>query len=243
MRKLYLQIVTILFFHLLSSVKTMAQSCGSFVATCIPHESRCAATGSIKVNASGGSGNYKYKVTGVVNTNFTSTDSITGLAPGVYAVTVNDISTNCTITINNVTVPGTYNDPRFTLNSVDVSCDNGNNGSISLFTQNFGRAPFSYSIVSPSPMGVGTSNTTGTFNNLTAGVYSIRLTDSCGGIQTRLVTIQNYTWKIDSVRFNKISCDSAAGYIRVSDSRGNISTITGIPGLLYGIVRSAGDTI
>ncbi len=243
MRKLYLLIVTILFFNFLSPVKTRAQICANLSAVCTPQESRCAATGSIKINAAGGTGNYMYKVTGAVNTNFTSADSITGLSAGTYSVTVNDINSNCTVIINNIIVPGTYTDPRFTLNSVDVSCDNGSNGSISLATQNFGRAPFSYSIVAPSPMGVGTVNTTGTFNNLSAGVYSIRLTDSCGGIQTRLVTIQNYTWKIDSVRFNKISCDSAAGYISVSDSRGNSSTVASIPGLLYAVVRGPGDTI
>ncbi|MBL0357219.1 MAG: T9SS type A sorting domain-containing protein [Chitinophagaceae bacterium] len=220
-----------------------AQICSSFAVTYISYESRCAATGSIKVNATGGSGNYKYKVAGTISTNFTSTDSITGLPAGVYTLTVTDIVTNCTINIANVSVAGTYRDPRFTLNSVDVSCDNGSNGSISLATRTFGRGPFRYSIVAPSPMGVGTTNSTGTFNNLSAGVYTIRLTDSCGGIQSRLVTINNYTWKIDSVRFTKFSCDSATGYVRVSDSRGNISTVSGIPGLLYGVVRGAGDTI
>lgn len=217
--------------------------CGSFFATTTPYESRCTATGSIKVHASGGSGNYKYKASGTVNTNFTSTDSITGLPAGTYTVTVTDITTNCSKVITNIIVPGTYQDPRFTLNKVDVSCDNGNNGSISLATQNFGRAPFSYSIIAPSPMGIGTTNATGTFSNLSSGIYTIRLMDSCGGIQTRLVTINNYTWKIDSVKFNKISCDSAAGYIRVSDNRGNISTITGLPGFTYGVIRSTGDTI
>ncbi len=242
MRKIYLLMVTILLFNIFSPVEMLAQ-CSGLHATCIPHESRCAATGSIKVNVTGGSGNYKYKVIGPVNTNFTSTDSITGLSAGTYTTIVTDITTNCTVSIPNTVVPGSYTDPRFTLNSVDVSCDNGNNGGISLSEQNFGRAPFTYSIVAPSPMGIGTVNTTGTFNNLVAGVYSIRLTDSCGGIQTRLVTIRNYTWKIDSVRFRKISCDSATGYIRATDNRGNISTITGVPGLMYAIVRSAGDTI
>lgn len=193
--------------------------------------------------ATGGSGSYKYKVAGAANTNFTSTDSITGLPAGTYTLTVTDIVTNCTLNFTNVIVSGTYRDPRFTLNSVDVSCDNGSNGSISLATQTFGRGPYRYSIVAPSPMGVGTTNSSGTFNGLSAGVYTIRLTDSCGGIQSRLVTINNYTWKIDSVRFTKFSCDSASGYVRVSDSRGNISTINGIAGLLYGVVRSAGDTV
>jgi len=243
MKKFYFLFFTVLFFTTAIPLYLQAQACGSFASTCKTYESRCAATGAIKVIASGGSGNYKYKVTGTINTNFTSADSITGLPAGTYTLTVTDIVTNCTIDILNVNVPGTYRDPRFTLNSIDVSCDNGSNGSISLATQVFGRGPFRYSIVAPSPMGVGTVNSTGTFNNLSAGVYTIRLTDSCGGIQSRLVTINNYTWKIDSVRFTKFSCDSARGRVTVSDSRGNVSTISGIPGLLYGVVRGVGDTI
>ena len=67
--------------------------------------------------------------------------------------------------------------------------------------------------------------------------------DSCGGIQTRLVTINNYTWKIDVVLFEKLSCNKAEGFVQVSDSKGNISTVSGIPGFMYGVVRAVGDTI
>ncbi|HOZ77073.1 MAG TPA: T9SS type A sorting domain-containing protein [Ferruginibacter sp.] len=242
MRKLYPVLITSLVLFCLIPHTGLGQ-CGTLSGTATPQESRCMATGFITVTASGGSGNYKYKAVGPVNTSFTSADSITGLPPGNYSVTITDITSNCSIVIAGVVVTGTYQDPRFTLNKEDVSCDNGNNGSISVGTQNFGRAPFMYSIIAPSPTGVGTSNATGTFTGLSAGLYTIRLTDSCGGIQTRLVNVNNYTWKIDSVRFRKISCDSATGYIRVSDNRGNISTITGLPGFTYGIVRSAGDTI
>ena len=92
-------------------------------------------------------------------------------------------------------------------------------------------------------MGIGTSNSTGIFTGLTAGNYSIRMTDSCGGIQTRQITIINYTWWIDSYPFTKTGCDEASGYIKVMDSQGNISTAGGIPGFMYGIVRAPGDTI
>jgi hypothetical protein len=222
---------------------TKAQECASLTAQITPYESRCAATGAIKISAGGGSGSYKYKVTGPVNIDFTSADSITGLSSGIYTVIVNDIVSNCTYTQLNVIVPGSYKDPRFTLNTFDVTCDNGNNGSVSLNSQTFGRGPFMYSIVAPSPMGVGVTNNTGTFNSLIGGIYTIKLTDSCGGIQTRLVTINNYTWKIDSFSFKKISCDTAQGVITVSDSKGNISTLGGLPGFVYGIIRNVGDTI
>ena len=242
MKKFYLSGLMLVSFLALTSF-AIAQSCAGFGATAVGYESRCAATGSIKITASGGSGDYSYKVTGPITTNFTSTDSITGLPAGTYVVTVEDITKNCTFNLPNVVVPGTYNDPRFTLISTDVTCDNGDNGSIGLNTVTNGLAPFEFSIIAPSPMGVGTTNSTGTFTDLKAGIYTIRLTDSCGGIQTRLVTINNYHWQIDSFVFWKISCDTAQGYIRVSDNKGNVSTISGLPGFEYGIVRSPGDTI
>ena len=242
MKKLYFLISFFCSIILLFPSEVFSQ-CGSLVANAISYESRCAATGAIKIYASGGSGSYKYRTIGPVNTNYTSTDSITGLSAGVYAVQVNDIITNCNFTINNVVVKGTYKDPRFTLNKLDVSCNNVSNGSIFLATQLFGLTPFIYTIVAPSVMGVGTSNSTGNFPNLSAGNYFIRLTDSCGGIQTRQITINNYTWDIVEYPFTKISCYEASGYIKVTDSRGNISTVSGIPGFMYGIVRSPGDTL
>ncbi len=242
MKKFYL------LFHILSCLlfvlpqKVLSQ-CSTLTANCIGYESRCAATGSIKINASGGSGNYKYRTFGPVNTNFTSTDSITGLSAGTYSVLVNDITTNCTFTVTDVIVTGNYQDPRFTLSKVDVSCDNASNGSITVSGFQFGLAPFVYTIVAPSPLGVGTTSSNGVFENLSAGDYSIRLTDSCGGIQTRQITVNNYTWALIEYPFSKISCSEASGYIKVTDSRGNISTVSGIPGFMYGIVKSAGDTI
>jgi hypothetical protein len=242
MQKFYPSLLFVLAFCLFTPKHSLSQRC-SLTTDYATYESRCAATGAIKVNPFGGSGAYKYKVTGPVSTDFTSTDSITGLSAGSYILTVTDINTGCTINMPDVVIPGNYKDPRFTLNSTDVTCDNGNNGRITLAGRQFGRAPYRYSIISPSPMGVGTTNNTGTFNNLIGGIYTIRLTDSCGGIQTRLVTINNYTWKIDSFSFVKFNCDSVRGRFIVSDSRGNISTVSGLPGFLYGIVRTPGDTV
>lgn len=243
MRKLYTNLLFTLLGILALPQLARSQDCSTLTAVFTTYESRCAATGSIKILATGGSGDYKYKVTGPTNTNYTTTDSITGLSAGIYTITINDITNNCTISITNAEVLGTYQDPRFTLNKQDVTCDNGNNGSITVNGLQYGLAPFTYSIVAPSPMGIGTSNSTGVFSDLIAGDYSIRLTDSCGGIQTRQITVGNYSWWIDSYSFTKTACDEATGFIKVVDSRGNISTVSGIPGFTYGIVRSPGDTI
>lgn len=220
------------------------QDCSTLSANFTPYESRCASTGSIKIVVTGGSGSYKYKTFGPVNSNFTTTDSITGLTAGTYSVVVTDIVSNCSLTQSGVVVLGSYKDPRFALHPTNVSCDNGFNGSILVNGQQFGRPPFFYTIVAPSPMAVGMSNSTGIFNNLQAGDYTIRMTDSCGGIQTRQTRINNYSWQIDSYNFIKTVCDSATGFIKVVDSRGNISTVgSGIPGFNYGIVRQPGDTV
>jgi hypothetical protein len=233
----------LLCFLLIGKITAIAQSCSNLQATCITTESRCFATGTITVNATGGSGAYKYKAIGPVTTSFTTSNIFSGLPSGSYTIIIQDININCTLTKPNIIVDGDYQDPRFELNKVDIICENGNDGSITVVNQQFGRAPYTYSIISPSPMGVGTSNNTGIFTNLIAGDYGISMTDSCGGIQTRRIIIEPYSWWIDSYAFTKFSCDSAGGYIKVKDNKGNISTVGGIPGFTYGIVRSPGDTV
>jgi len=165
MQKIYFFVQLALCFCTVFPKFSNGQNCTALTATFNTYESRCAATGSISVYASGGSGSYKYKTLGPVNTNFTSSDSITGLSAGVYTVIVSDLITNCTFTKSNIVVPGSYQDPRFILTGINVSCDNGNNGSITVGGQQFGTAPFAYTIVSPSPMGVGKTNSSGIFNN------------------------------------------------------------------------------
>ena len=243
MKKFYLAVsFTLIFFSILPS-NTFAQDCSLLAATFKAYESRCAATGSIKVFTSGGSGSYKFKTLTPINSNYTTSDSLTGLSAGPYTVIVTDIVTNCSFTQNGIIVPGSYQDPRFALTKVDVTCDGANNGIIQVTGLNFGTAPFLFTIVAPSAMNVGTKSNIGLFKNLAPGDYTVRLADSCGGIQTRQITINNYKWWIDSYNFNKTICDSATGFIKVIDSKGNISTVGGIPGFTYGVVRQPEDTI
>ena len=220
------------------------QTCATLNASWLATESRCTATGTINITATGGSGNYNYKASGPVTTSFTSTSLITGLPPGTYTITVEDVVTGCSINRNNVIIGGNYSDPRFQLNFTDVTCINGTNGTISVGSTQNGRSPFRYTIVAPSAMGVGTFNSTGTFTNLIPGDYSIQLQDSCGGIQTRRVTIQNYNWWIDQAVATKPHCDSVLVNITLLDNKGNNNLSgTTFNGYQYGIVRGPGDTV
>jgi hypothetical protein len=244
MKKFYLFFFYILIhtaFSLLPEI-TYGQSCSTLTASYTETESRCAATGTIQINATGGSGNYQYKVAGPVVTNFTSSSLITGLLAGRYLITVKDIVTNCIYDNDSVTVAGSYLAPNFTMASTDVTCINGNDGSITVNGQTFGRAPFSYTIIAPSASGVGTVSATGVFTGLTSGSYLIQLSDSCGAIQTRSAIIQNYDWYINNHTVTKIGCDSIAVTINLKDSKGNVTPSPVFNGFTYGASATAGDT-
>jgi hypothetical protein len=218
------------------------QDCSSLSFTYSTAESRCVATGSITVNVSGGSGNYNYKAIGPVTTPVTSSNIITGLAPGYYSVLVTDLTTTCSKQIDSIYVNGSYSDPRFQLTKSDASCA-GNDGSISVVNQQFGRSPFTYTIIAPSPSSVGTTNTTGSFSGLIPGEYVVQLQDSCGGIQVRRITIENYNWWFDSVSVVRNGCSMADAFIRIRDNKGNVNTSgSAFSGFVYGYIDQNGDT-
>jgi hypothetical protein len=237
MKKLY-----IFFSLLLIALQLAAQDCSTLQFTTAVTESRCFATGSINVTASGGSGSYNYRVIGPVTKPFTSANLITGLQAGYYKVIVKDVNTNCTKEKDSVYVPGTYQDPRFQLTKQNVTCL-GNDGSIQVINQQYGRAPFTYTIISPSASSVGTTNTSGNFAGLIPGEYYVQLKDSCGGIQVRRITIENYNWWFDSVSVVRLGCDSASAFIRLRNNSNELNTIgSAFAGFTYGVTLTASDT-
>lgn len=215
--------------------KAYAQDCSTLSITTTTTESRCMSTGSVTVNVTGGTGSYNYKVTGPVSTSFTSSNVITGLEPGTYDLVVKDVNSGCQQT-SSITISGSYSDPRFDLTKTDVSCL-GNDGTITTGSLQYGRSPFTYSIISPSPSNVGATNATCYFTGLTAGEYAIQLKDSCGGIQVRRITVQNYSWWFDHVDGDKIDCDNAEVTVVLKDNKGNYNTSgTNFSGFTYRIV-------
>ncbi|MDI3318145.1 T9SS type A sorting domain-containing protein [Pinibacter soli] len=222
---------------------TFSQECSSLKATTVTTESRCTATGSIEITATGGSNNYNYRVDGPVTTSYTSSRLLTGLSAGTYTVYVKDIVKGCEITVANVVVSGSYSDPRFALSKTDVTCKNGSDGTISVTGAVNGRTPFIYSIIAPSPSSVGVTNTSGNFTNLLSGEYVVQLQDSCGGKQTRRITILNYDWWIDSQSITNAGCDLVNVAIGLKDNKGNTSgSGTLFSGFRFGYTLSKGDT-
>ncbi|PZR26279.1 MAG: hypothetical protein DI535_14850 [Citrobacter freundii] len=242
------QLLTIAFGLMILTRISFAQAvnpdCSGFNATYTTKESRCASTGSITITPSGGSGNYSYRILSPISLPITSTSTITGLAPGNYTVQTKDMTTGCTLVQGNIIVAGSYNDPRFSLEKTDLTCIGSQNGSIAVTDLQNGRSPFTYKIIAPSPTGVGISNSTGIFNSISAGEYYIQLLDSCGGIQTRSVAIQDYNWSISGNTVTKTSCNTIYVSLILTDNKGN-NNLTGSAffGFKYGVVNAPGDTI
>jgi hypothetical protein len=223
---------------------TVAQNCDSLTASWSSTESRCKATGTVEIVVKGGSGNYNYMLAGSVNTGFTSSPSIGGLPGGTYTGTVKDVVSACTYTLNNIVVPGSYVEPRFGLTETDVSCTNGSDGTVSVTSLTNGLGPFGFWLVAPSAMLVGAYSNTGTFTGLIPGTYTVQMMDSCGAIQTRTISIQNYSWAVYTSSVVSVGCTNYYVQLTLRDSKGNFNTSgTAFNGFQYGVVAVAGDTV
>ncbi len=132
-------------------------------------------TGSITVNAAGGTPNYSYFWT---PGNFT-TSTISNLLAGTYTVTVSD-NNNCQAT-NSVLISQPALALSVTTSTIAVSCNGGNNGGATANPIG-GTAPYTY-LWTPGNF------TSQSIAGLTQGNYSVTVTDFNGCITTSSATI------------------------------------------------------
>lgn len=119
--------------------------------------------GTANANAMGGTSPYTY-----LWSNSQISASITGLAAGTYSVTVTD-NKSCTANASIIiTQPAAFS---VSVSSTNISCNGGNNGS-STATAGGGTGPYSY-------LWSG-GQTTPSVNNLSAGAFSVTVTDNNG---------------------------------------------------------------
>ncbi|TRO64046.1 LamG-like jellyroll fold domain-containing protein [Christiangramia sabulilitoris] len=136
--------------------------------------------GSIAINVTGGDGNYNYHWTGPNGFTATSKD-ISNLSPGSYTVTVTDESDG----ENSETIIVAEPDELIIANSTTtpVSCNGGNDGTVTAGTISGGNTTFQYSIDGSN------FQSSKTFNDLSAGNYTITVRDEKGCEDTETVTI------------------------------------------------------
>ncbi|NHN25559.1 T9SS type B sorting domain-containing protein [Flavobacterium jejuense] len=142
--------------------------------------------GIITVNAAGGSGNYTYTITPNGAPITQSGNVFSNIPAGSYVVTVTDNTTGCFINTNVTLVQPT--NPSFTNTVVDVTCNGGSNGLITInLTGSNPDVPYSYEITAgpvtfPSQPG-------NVFSGLPAGNYTVVVTSGRGCTTTQVITV------------------------------------------------------
>lgn len=171
-------------------------------------ESRCQASGTVTVLASGGSTPYTYSIiSGPILSAPQSSNLLKSLAPGAYTIQVTD---NCNTSVTTTfTIAGTYTVPSVAINTQLPTCSSSSDGSITINVTN-GRAPMAYSLINPSPVTTG-PQASNVFSGLPVGSYTCQVTDSCGNFQTRTVVLNSSSSvNFANSNFWYLACDSFA---------------------------------
>ncbi len=169
-------------------------------------------TGTIEVTAPIGA-NFTYSIDG---TNYQASTTISGLTPGTYTITVLDNATGCSATsVSNYTIDPVAGAPVITLNTqTNVNCANGSDGALDL-TISGGVAPYT---IAWTP-NVGTSED---INNLSAGSYTILVTDNLGCSSTNTYTITQPNAISGNGTVTDIDCSNAtSGGVSLTASGGS----------------------
>jgi SprB repeat len=186
------------------------------VASAIVEATSCNSNnGSITANATGGIAPLEYSING---TTFQSSNSFTGLPAGSYTLYVKDANgcyTTLAVSIANTSLP------KISAFTIAASCNNSD-GSI-VATGSGGTTPYSFSIDGT------VYQSSNTFNNLSAGFYTVYIKDVKGCSTTTGVSVGNATGpSITNISTTAAACNNANGSLL-------ITAIGGIAPLQYSI--------
>ncbi|MGZ3862703.1 MAG: PKD domain-containing protein [Bacteroidia bacterium] len=173
--------------------------------------------GSISSTVSGGTPNYSYSWSpgGMSGANASN------LSAGTYTLTATDAN-GCTVS-NTVTITQPAAPVSVSVSSVPPTCFGGTNGSISANGAG-GTSPYIYSWMPGSLSGQ-------TVNNVSAGTYTVTVTDSKGCVKTNTVTVTQPTSIVITSSSVNSTCGTANGQASASASGGlGPYTYTWMPG-------------
>jgi gliding motility-associated-like protein len=165
--------------------------------------------GSITATASGGTAPYEYSLNG---NSFQSSGTFSDLPPGTYTVTVQDANLCSAISAPIVLIAG--NPPTVSISNTSQPSCGQNNGSITA-TASGGTAPYEYSL---DGINYQSSNT---FNNLPAGIYTVYVEDnsSCEDFVSVTLNASNAP-TVNIVSTTQPTCGQSNGNITAAGAAG-----------------------
>ncbi|NVJ45745.1 MAG: SprB repeat-containing protein, partial [Cytophagia bacterium] len=147
-------------------------------------------TGAIDLTVTGGTAPYNYAWSSGA-----TTEDVSSLPAGSYDVTITD-NNNC-ITLTGITISEPAAVLALTASNQNVTCNGGTDGFINV-TVSGGTTPYSYAWSNGA--------TTQDLNNLTAGNYSLTLTDANGCVETASYTISEPNALTINLSQTDVSC-------------------------------------
>lgn len=189
------------------------------VTASAPNISACDTDSDITITANGGDGNYTFAVVASgatpLDTDFNTTNPVTGFVVGNYDVYVRDNNGNTDYCVDSFPLTITQDAPiNFTPTPTDVTCFGGTDGAISIAMNSGGQAPFMYSIDN----GVTYSNGTN-FPNLIEGTYQVRVRDAnlCESVAVPVVIDEPDELVAEAIQTQDYTC-AQLGQITVGSS-------------------------
>lgn len=160
----------------LTATPTSTVYAGGYNISCFGYNN-----GNINLNVSGGTSAYTFTWSGP-GTFTSSAQNISSLFAGNYAVTVTDAN-NCTFSLNQtLSEPTAIKDSLVAslfIGGTNLSCFNSNNGTLQAII-NGGTSPYTQTWTGPAAF----TSTLTNISGLSAGIYSISITDANGCIKT-----------------------------------------------------------
>ncbi|GBL34504.1 serine-rich adhesin for platelets [Filimonas sp.] len=174
--------------------------------------------GTVNVSAAGGTGLYTYQINPLPSSN-TNGLFIT-LPAAVYTVTVNDANNCSNTTILSVTQPNAIN--ALLVSTQNVTCYAGLNGACTIIA-NGGISPYIFTL---QPGAV--SNNNGLFTGLTAGIYSVQVTDSnaCSTIVAPIQISQPQQILWNSISHQDILCFGDVNGVIQANASGGVGSFS-----------------
>lgn len=197
--------------------------------------------GEITVSGQGGSGNYTFSIspsTGITQAG----NSFSGLAALTnYTVTVTDVVTNCTNTVD-INLEGAT-PVSFTSTPTSVTCVGDMDGTISVNLDASNNNPiYSYAIIAgPATFVAQSSNV---FTGLATGDYTVEVTSGRGCVETEIVTVGTPT----AIVVSTATVQEYACIANTNSSNAATITVTGVTGgsgnyVTYEFIRNSDGVV